>query len=429
MYKTKNSRFFAEFDKPQKKKMFYGGSGSGKSLSIAQRFIIGLCSGDGKRRLILRKYFPSLKTTTYQVLKDIISDWGLENQISEHTTDHYFKCGNNYLYYMGLEDVERFKGGEFAQIWLEETTEFREDDYKQLSLRLGRDKRSEGVEMYMSFNPIDQNHWCVNLLNQAIENPETFLVHHSTYNDNKKNLSRSFMKELEDLIKVDENYYRVYTLGQPGVLKNRIYSHFQIENSVTWPWEQLNQSAHAYGLDYGFNHPMSLCEGWVYENELYVKELYYEREKTTDDLALWMYKNGVSKTAHIYADSAEPDRIVSLNTPRTIKNSFGTEESYRFNVLPAKKDVKAGIDYIKARKVHLCASSTNAIKEYNNYKYKQDSNGNAIEEPVKAFDDFLDSARYLFFSMNINYNIKNMKGMSKGFSFKPHLQEVVFRGM
>ena len=429
MYKTLNTRFFEQLDKPHKKKILYGGSGSGKSVALCQKFIIGLCSGDGKRRLVLRKYFPSLKTTTYQVLKDIISDWGLEGTITEHKTDHYFKCGSNYLYYLSLEDVERLKGGEFKEIWLEEATEFKEDDYKQLTLRLGRDKYSEDVKMYLSFNPIDQNHWCVKLIDTAYSNPDEFLIFHSTFNDNIKNLSKSFVKELEDLINVDENFYRVYTLGLPGVLKNRVYNHFQIEDSTKWPWEKLNQSAHCYGLDFGFNHPMALGEFWFYEDEIYIKERYYECEKTTEDLAIWMYKHNISMTDTIFADSAEPDRIVSLNTSRIQKNSYGHEESYRFNVIPAKKDVKSGIDYIKSKKIHLCSSSTNFIREYNNYKYKQDSNGNPIDEPVKAFDDGMDCCRYGIFSMMVNTNVRNLRKIAKGHSFKPHLQNRVYKGM
>jgi phage terminase large subunit len=159
VYKTINKRFFDVFKQPQKKKIIYGGAGSGKSVSIAQHFCMDLVSGDGLRNLVLRKYFPSMKVTTLIVIKAILSDWNVP--FKEHKTDHYIQVGNNFLFYMGLEDVERLKGGEFKKIWLEEATEFLEEDYKQLSIRLARDKNSEDVTLFLSFNPIDVNHWCV----------------------------------------------------------------------------------------------------------------------------------------------------------------------------------------------------------------------------------------------------------------------------
>jgi phage terminase large subunit len=422
MYKTINKRFFDIFKQPQKKKIIYGGAGSGKSVSIAQHFCLGLISGDGVRRLVLRKYFPSMKVTTLLVIKAILSDWGI--QFKEHKTDHYIQVGNNYLFYMGLEDVARLKGGEFKEIWLEEATEFLEEDYKQLSIRLARDKHSEDVTMFLSFNPVDQNHWCVKLLDQARADPNTFLVHHSTYKDNSKNLSKTFMNELESLVNIDENFYRVYTLGEPGVLKNKIYSHFSIEDSTKWPWAQLNCSLHCYGLDFGFNHPMALSEIWFYENEFYIKELYYKTEQTTDDLAIWMHKNGVSHTDYVFADAAEPDRIETLNKSRYIKTKLsdtGEEMSLyvdRFNVMPAKKDVRAGIDFIKSKKIHLCSQAANGIKEYNNYKYRESKDGVVFEEPVKTLDDFLDCARYGCYSLNIYLGLTPPVALSKGSSYE-----------
>jgi phage terminase large subunit len=422
MYKTINSRFHKLFQGPQKKKIFYGGAGSGKSVAIAQHFCQGLCSGDGYRRLVLRKYFPSMKVSTLIVLKSILDSWGIE--YTHHKTDNYLKVGKNYLFTLGLEDSERIKGGEFKEVWMEEATEFSEEDYKQLVIRLARDKYSEDVTIYLSFNPIDQNHWCVRLAEHAKQHPEEFLLHHSTYKDNLKNLSKTFVSELENLMTVDENFYRIYTLGEPGILKNRIYDHFSIEDSTQWDWEKLhNNSIHCYGLDFGFNHPMALCEVWFYENELYVKELFYKTGQTTEDLVLWMFENGVSQTDYIFADSAEPDRIEMLNTSRfakTVKSDTGEEVSQyipRYNVYQAKKDVRAGIIFIKGKKVHLCSQSINAIKEYQNYKYKETADGFPIEEPVKMYDDFLDSFRYAAYSMNLNLGFTPPESLARGSSY------------
>ena len=58
MYENINTRFSEPLQKPQKFKFFHGGSGSGKSVSIAQYMIQGLISGDGYNRAFMRKTFP-----------------------------------------------------------------------------------------------------------------------------------------------------------------------------------------------------------------------------------------------------------------------------------------------------------------------------------------------------------------------------------
>src|SRR5665647_88938 len=391
MYEVLNDVFFTEFEKPQKTKIEYGGSGSGKSISIAQYFITKLMSGDGKRRAVFRKSFPFMKLTTYLVLKEILDDWGVIYH--ENKTDHYFEIDKNRLYYLSLDESEKIKGGEFKDVWLEEATEFDEDDYKQLRLRLSRDKYSEDVRIFLSFNPIDENHWVVKLLDRAVQHPDKFNVHHSTYHDNEENLSLAFIDELEELIDNDENFYNVYCLGIPGVLKNKIYDKFFIENYEDWP-SGLKNAPHVYGLDFGFNNPMALVEVWFYEGELYFKERFYESGKTTDDLYKWMNENGISRSDPIYADSAEPDRIQSLCES---KNLNGVNY-YGFNVHPARKDVKAGIDFMKSKKKHISNESINLIKEMRTYKYKETKGGQVLDEPVKYNDHIADGCRYATFS-------------------------------
>jgi phage terminase large subunit len=232
------------------------------------------------------------------------------------------------------------------------------------------------------------------------------------------------MDELEKLATVDENFYRVYCLGIPGVLKNKIYNNFIIEDPGKWPWKDMKKDGiKCFGLDFGFNHPMSLCEVIYYNDEFYIMERFYEREKTTDQLKVWMEQNNISHEDYIFADSAEPDRIEMLCTSGVITVDDTTQYIEKFNVLPAKKDVKAGIDYIKSKRIHLSASSFNAIKEYNNYKYKEDKNGVVLEEPVKAFDDFLDSVRYAIYTLNILLGLSPDDDISNGTSFAGMITE------
>jgi phage terminase large subunit len=122
-----------------------------------------------------------------------------------------------------------------------------------------------------------------------------------------------------------------------------------------------------------------------------------------------MQKDGIGRQTTIYCDSAEPDRIEEISNAG-------------FNAHPSKKDVKAGIDYVKSQVIHVDATcSPNIQKEVQNYKYKEDKNGNVLDEPVKAFDHILDATRYAMFSMQteqpkrISAKVKAQRNRYAGF--------------
>jgi hypothetical protein len=118
-----------------------------------------------------------------------------------------------------------------------------------------------------------------------------------------------------------------------------------------------------------------------------------------------MEQNRISHTDYIFADSAEPDRIATLGSSRQITTQYAdTNEEVSlyvrgFNVLPAKKDVKAGIDFIKGKKIHVCNTSLNLIKEYNTYRYKETKDGIVLDEPIKN----IQQAKEYFIAMGCSH--------------------------
>lgn len=383
LYSRINDSFlsFIENNSDKRKFVFYGGAGSGKSVFIAMFICIKFLQGQNENILVLRKWLPALKISALKLIVDILISWGFDADANLNKSDLILKFGTNRIYFSGLDNPEKIKSAEFTYIWIEEATDLDREDYLQLTLRLGRAKHTSNAKILMSFNPIDQYHW---LIQDVIEHPDdTTAICHSTYLDNYDNLSAAFIKDLEDLIDKDENYYRVYTLGLPGVLKNIIYTNYTIQNVEMPAHPQL------YGLDFGFNNPMALVEVAFRDDSVRVHERFYERGKTTDDLIKWMDKNKISKTAPIYADSAEPDRIEQIRKAG-------------YNVHPAKKDVAAGIDYVKSLNLVITSSSLNLIGEIRTYKYMERKDGSVIDEPVDYNNHALDSLRYATFTRYFN---------------------------
>lgn len=395
IYGTINDSFLevVENNLDKRRFAFYGGAGSGKSVFIAQFICLKLLQGKNERILVLRKWLPALKISAYQLILDILEDWGAMKHVTLNKSDLFITYGTNRILFTGLDNPEKIKSAEFSYIWIEEATDLNREDYLQLGLRLGRSRANSYAKMIFSFNPIDQYHW---LIQDVVEKPEeSTVIHHSTYLDNYKNLSQSFINDLEHLIDIDENYHRVYALGLPGVLKNIIYTNYVIENF------EMPLHGRFYGLDFGFNKPMALLEIVMRDGEPLMRERYYEREKTTKDLINWMDQNGISKRDPIYADSAEPDRIKEIKTAG-------------YNIHPARKDVTAGIDLVKSLKMHIHASSTNLISEVRTYKYRETKDGQVLEEPVPFMDHLMDCARYALFTTALKNRVIKKEKIPKG---------------
>jgi phage terminase large subunit len=98
-----------------------------------------------------------------------------------------------------------------------------------------------------------------------------------------------------------------------------------------------------------------------------------------------MNNNKIPENANIYADSANPDKIVMIQNAG-FKKCVG-----------AKKNVLSGIDFMKSKKIHITKDSINIIKEIEPYSWKLEKNGDAMEQPVKFLDDILDGCRYSIF--------------------------------
>jgi phage terminase large subunit len=97
---------------------------------------------------------------------------------------------------------------------------------------------------------------------------------------------------------------------------------------------------------------------------------------------------GMTRYDEIWADSAEPKSI---------------EELHRmgWNIKPTAKgadSVMAGIDILKRHKLHVVKGGQNLIKEFQNYKWQEDKNGNLLNRPIDAFNHLVDAARYATFN-------------------------------
>lgn len=350
----------------------YGGAGSGKSYTIAQFLIFEkFLKERNKRILISRKTNPSLKDSAYLLMLDLLNEYGIPYE--HNKSEQVITLRENRIMFRSMDNPEKIKSSEYNYIWLEEATDFSIDDFRQVSLRLRRATDTEN-RLFLSFNPISTTNWVYrNFFEKEYPNSEKLKT---TYADNPF-LPADYVDSLMGLRDQDENYYLIYALGEFGVLKNLIYN-FQIRD-VPNHFDEV-----FWGLDFGFNNPSALIKIGLYDGVFYVINEVYRRGLTNSDLITLMREN-VSPNENIYADSAEPNRIEEI-----------AREGFR--IYPAKKNVRDGIDYVKAQTVYVSQRCVNVLKEKETYKWKEDKDGNVLDEPVKFNDHAMDAIRYAIYT-------------------------------
>jgi phage terminase large subunit len=348
-----------------------GGAGSSKSYSLAQLMIARGLKEKGKKFGITRKTFPALRRTAYDLIINLLKDYEVYGNCRHDRTNHLLTLpGESRFDFFSLDDAEKIKSADFNYIWMEEANEFSWDDYVTGALRSLRAPKAENDlnQIFLSLNPTDEYGW----INEKLLQKDDVTVIHSTYRDNPF-LDQDYIASLEALKTQDENYYRIYALGEWGRLENVIFRNYLPVDD--WPPET---QVWAYGLDFGFSNPTALVKVGVNEGIIYLQEILHRSHLTNAEVIEFLTHQ---PRADVYADSAEPQRIEEIRRAGV-------------NIYPANKDVKFGLDLMKRRALKITRDSPNLLKEFISYQYKKDKDGRILEEPVKFNDHGIDAARY-----------------------------------
>lgn len=229
--------------------VFFGGGSSGKSYFIGQRYAYKLIHPVRCNLLVVRQTGDTNRRSTFPLLKQVISNWGLTEHFKINESDMRIVCKltGNEVAFAGLDDVEKIKSitfanGELTDIWVEEATECQEADINQLKVRLRGGKSKK--QMVLSFNPINIQHW----IKKHFIDSGLATVCFSTYKDNKF-LTDDDRKALEDLRLTDEYTYEVYCLGKWGILGKTVFDARAIQKRLEVIPKPLRTGYFTYDYD------------------------------------------------------------------------------------------------------------------------------------------------------------------------------------
>jgi len=382
--------FFPLLDDDHRYLVLCGGRGSGKS-EFAARKIFLRCMKEGRHRfLIMRKIRKTLEQTVILVMRRVLAENGIAHEYNKSDRTIHFAgpAGMNELVFDGLDDPEKIKSiAGITSMWIEEATEFSRGDFLKVDLCL-REPGPGYHQIMMTFNPQEaQARWLKEMFFGPTPNAQA-RVHNSTVDDNPmKKLDpatwAAYTGTLDALKDQDEALWKISRLGLWAARTGQIYAW-----DVT-PLPELSFDEVWYGGDFGYSvNEAAVVRIYRKADEFWLEEIVYQKGLTNPMLASEIAHAGCDRNATFYFDSAEPKSIEELRHAG-------------LNVRPCEKgpdSIRAGIDFLKSKKIHIVEGSQNLYNEASEYCWRKDKSDRPLPEPVKDRDHLMDAARYGIFT-------------------------------
>lgn len=363
------SKTYRDIERSRRICILQGGTRSGKSYSALQWLLVRALSEPNIVISIVRKSFPSMRVSIMRDFTGILKDLEIWNEESWSATEHIYTFDNaSMIEFMSIDSSEKRKGSARDYLFVDEANELSREDWFQLFIRT----RKKSI---IAYNPsFGTNNY---IFTEIQTHPEADL-YISTFKDNPY-LEKQLIEEIERLKEINPEYYKIYGLGLPGNNVGTIFS-INIIDEVPEDAEFV-----AFGMDFGFSiDPTALVAIWKRDKDLYIEELIYQKGMVTSDIANRLRELDVARE-EIWADSAE-GRLI--------------EELYRqgFNIKPVKKgkdSIRMGIDLMMQYRLNVKKSSINIVKEFGEYVWMVDKNGNFENVPVDYSNHSIDAIRYV----------------------------------
>tara|TARA_R110002167_G_scaffold41126_5_gene125778 strand:- start:2473 stop:3420 length:948 start_codon:yes stop_codon:yes gene_type:complete len=299
---------------------------------------------------------------------DILQREGWYNESNHNKTESTYVLFGNLFEFISVDQSSRLRGRARSICFINEANEINQETFTQLAMRTS-------WKIILDYNPSDEFSW----IYDAVIPRDDCNFYKSTYLDNPF-ISDGAKDEIERLKDTDENYWRIYGLGERGKSKETIFQ--------THIYEELPENANhvGYGLDFGYAaDPAALVKVSQRGDELYIEELLYSGGLTNQDLGEKFTELGITRHEEVIADSAEPKSITELSR-------------MNFNVKGATKgpdSIRNGIDILRRHKIHVKADSLNVQKEFRNYKWSTDKDGRILPHPRDDWNHAIDAVRYV----------------------------------
>ena len=313
------------------------------------------------------------------VLQELYNKYGFEPKYDKHGS--FVFCGVKVVqvYTGSISGLKRARGFTAFGAYVNEASLANEIVFKEIISRCS----GEGARVVWDSNPDNPNHW---LNRDYIGKNDGKIIDFSFKLDDNTFLSKRYIDSIKAATPKGKFYDRDI-LGIWSVAEGAIYADYDSKIHVVDELPDMRR--YFAGIDWGYTHYGSIVVvGEGMDGNYYLVDGVPAQFKEID----WWVEQ-VRKLIDIYgnipfyADSARPEHVARF-------------ENEGFDISNANKSVIAGIELIaklfKERKLYVKRGFVpRFFDEIYQYRWKENS---TKDEPLKEFDDVLDSVRYAIYS-------------------------------
>lgn len=347
-----------------------GGTGSGKTYDIMLFIIYLALNNSNKIITVVSESFPHLEIGSVRYAHKIINDFNLTDSISFNKKNMMFSFENNtILEFFSADRIAKALGARRWLLYGNEINTLKFDVWDELA------RRSKIV--IGDFNPTAE-FW----LERYLSLYGKHLIIKSNYLQNPFLPVEEFNR-IQRRALVDPNFKRTHVDIEYGSLEGLIFESFNIIDQFPSDCKWIS-----FGMDFGFtNDPSTMIKVGCKDDTLFLDELFYSTGLLASDIANLLKSLNITFSDDITADN-KPETIFEIN-----RNGFNLKSAYK-----PPGSILAGIEMIKEYKISVTSRSLNLIKELRNYKWKSNSSGLSLNEPIDSFNHAIDALRYAVMS-------------------------------
>lgn len=328
-----------------------GSAGTGKSRACLEKLHAMCLRYPGMRGLLLRKTAVSLTSTALVTYREIVAKEAIASGEvdfyggSRQEAASYRYANGSTITLGGLDRATRIMSSEYDVCYVQEATELTQDDWEAVTTRL-RNGRTPFMQLMADCNPGPPTHWlkhrcdagqCKMIACRHEDNPRFYRDGVWTPE------GKTYLDRLDALSGVRKERLRY---GRWAAAEGLIYDTFDPAVHLYKPLGNPPKEWRRFlSIDFGFNNPF-VCQWWAMDPDgrLYMYREIYMTGRIVEDHARQIL--ALIKRGDGHRKDEDPEAIIcdhDAEDRATLERHLGR------STVPAKKDVKPGIEAVQAR--------------------------------------------------------------------------------
>ena len=366
-------------------KAVYGGSSAGKTVAILPILYKHAAENPGEVITVISDTLANLKKGAIRDFKSILVSVGAWDPNCWSKSEFIYTLRNgSIIEFVGSEDETKLRGPRRDRCYINEANRIKYDVFEQVKMR------TKG-EIWMDWNPSGK-FWYNQYIKGVVDHDELVVNYKDNdwvFTEEGKSTLEEFkdMKAQSDLSEYHKNRWRVYGLGEWGVLEGACIKSYEVIDDIPDGFEMKG-----IGLDFGTTSPNAAVA--LYQNEegrFLFDEVLYKTQK--DYKGKPMYEGIYKDICNYWGPDIWVWADYNFGEGINILRRLGLNHIRKCKKGP--DSIKAGTDLINDKNPLVTKRSKNLLEEFGLYRYRTDKDGNLEEGKYEGPDHLVDACRYV----------------------------------